>query len=249
MEAQLRAPQSKPWKELPVIWDMMRLPKFWSTLEHRVQQAKTVWVLPGFMTGDWSTWALRKTLTLAGHSVCGWGIGKNDGDVLHLTKKILSRLNKFPEGPKIHLVGWSLGGVIAREVAREAPERIAQVISMASPVIGGPKYTVAARYYRETLGVDLDVFEQEVESRESIPLQIPVTALYSPKDAVVCPEACIDVHNKQVKHIPISCSHSSFGFCPEVHKHVLQCLQARVDGQETTNEKSLLQKQQTRSIL
>ena len=77
----------------------------------------------------------------------------------------------------MRLIGWSLGGYLAREAAREDPDLVHQVITLGSPVVGGPKYTLVA----------------QVAARNSVPLRTPVVAIYS-RDAVVAWEACIDRH-------------------------------------------------------
>ena len=82
------------------------------------------------------------------------------------------------------LVGWSLGGFIAREYAREHPQHVRQVITLGSPVIGGPRYTATARWYASQ-GFDLDELEQAVAARYANPLTVPITAIYSRRDGVV----------------------------------------------------------------
>jgi pimeloyl-ACP methyl ester carboxylesterase len=84
-------------------------------------------------------------------------------------------------GAPVRLIGWSLGGYLAREVAREHPHAVQQVITLGSPVIGGPKYTAVAGAYRRR-GVDLDAIEAEVAVRNELPLDTPITAIYSQSD-------------------------------------------------------------------
>lgn len=185
---------------------------------------KNVVVLPGFMTDDRSTWVMRRLLRRLGHNVSGWGLGKNHGRVEELVDEVLHRLEKIRSKEKLHLVGWSLGGYLAREVAREIPERVAQVITLASPVVGGPKYTLAAEYYRNR-GIDLDAIEAQVAERDNThPLCVPVTAFYSRTDAIVCPAACIDRVNAHVEHIEVDTVHFGFGFNREVVAQVAQRL-------------------------
>jgi pimeloyl-ACP methyl ester carboxylesterase len=93
----------------------------------------------------------------------------------------------------VRLIGWSLGGYLAREAARDCPDLVHQVITLRSPVVGGPKYTLVAEAYRRR-GIDLDEVEAQVEARNSVPLRTPVVAIYSRNDAVVEWEACIDRH-------------------------------------------------------
>ncbi len=82
-----------------------------------------VFVLPGFGGGDGSTAPLRHYLSLLGYDVSGWSKGTNNGQVLDLLDQMRDAVKEESEltGDKITLIGWSLGGYIAREVAREIP--------------------------------------------------------------------------------------------------------------------------------
>jgi pimeloyl-ACP methyl ester carboxylesterase len=79
-------------------------------------------------------------------------------------------------GEPVRLVGWSLGGVLARETARDRPELVRRVITLRSPIVGGPKYTTVGRAYRQQ-GVDLDALEAAIETREATPIRVPITAI------------------------------------------------------------------------
>jgi pimeloyl-ACP methyl ester carboxylesterase len=119
------------------------------------------------------------------------------------------------EGGPIGLIGWSLGGTLAREAARERPGAAHRVITLGSPVVGGPKYTAVAGAYRRR-GIDLDAIEAEVAARNRIPLETPVTAVYSRRDRVVAWRACIDDHAPNVEHVEVETTHLGLGFSPEV---------------------------------
>lgn len=219
---ELRTPNRKLWSELAVLKDIAGLPRL--NVRSLPRGASEVWVLPGFMTDDRSTWVMRHVLRRLGHQVHGWGLGTNHGRVRKLVGQVQERLHKRRSDQKVHLVGWSLGGFLAREVAREVPERVAQVITLASPVVGGPKYTRAAKHYLQR-GIDLDAIEAQVAARDHThPLRVPVTALYSRTDAIVCPAACIDRVNSHVEHIEVDCVHFGFGFNRDVLSHVARRL-------------------------
>lgn len=146
----------------------------------------------------------------------------NRGDVPALIPQVVARTEALFErqGEPISLVGWSLGGVLAREVARERPETVRGVVTLGSPVIGGPKYTRAAGFYKNVLGQDLDAIEKNVNARNQIPIQVPLTAIYSRRDKVVQWEACIDHFNDHCEHIEVDASHLSLGFDPKILKLV-----------------------------
>ncbi len=178
---------------------------------------RTVVVLPGFGAGDASTIALRSFLRLLGHRPQGWGLGTNRGNAQQLLPQVTRVLCDAAEGAgePVILVGWSLGGYLAREGARERPEAVRRIVTMGSPVVGGPKYTAVAPYYRAQ-GIDLDRIEAAVRERDRVPLACPVTAIYSRRDGVVAWQACIDKVNPQVEHVEVRSTHVGLGFNPDV---------------------------------
>ncbi len=186
-----------------------------------------VLVFPGFGAGDYSTAVIRQYLNYLGHSTTGWQRGVNNGDVMNLLAELTYRVRTESEhlGEKVALVGWSLGGYLAREVARELPNRVSQVVTMGSPVVGGPKYTMVARAFQGR-GEDLDLIEQAVAWRERVPLRVPVTAIYSKQDGVVAWEACIDHKSDCVEHVEVRSSHIGLGFSPDVYRIVAERLAA-----------------------
>jgi pimeloyl-ACP methyl ester carboxylesterase len=185
----------------------------------------TVLVLPGYGAGDASTTVLRSYLRSLGHRSFGWGLGRNDGDVEELLPAVVDRLTWLAHdaGGRISVIGWSLGGVLAREAARERPEAVRRVITLGSPVVGGPKYTAVASAYRRR-GFDLDAIEAAVDERNRVPIRVPVTAVYSRRDGVVAWRACIDPHGPQVEHVEVRTTHLGLGFSPEVFQVIAQRL-------------------------
>ncbi|MGH7930778.1 MAG: esterase/lipase family protein, partial [Candidatus Binatia bacterium] len=140
-------------------------------------------VLPGYGAGDGSTAILKSYLRVLGYRVSGWHLGRNSGNVPDLLPRVLKRLLSMHRRSqeRVRLIGWSLGGFIARELARERPDLVHQVITLGTPVVGGPKYTLLAERLRRR-GIDLDAMEAEIASRNAILLQTRVTALYSRGD-------------------------------------------------------------------
>ncbi len=187
-----------------------------------------VMLLPGFGTGDASNALLRGYLRHLGYDARGWGLGRNSGEVPSLIPRVADRVAAWSDaiGAPVHLVGWSLGGYLGREAARERPDVVAQVIMFGSPVVGGPKYTAAARYYLRQ-GVDVDAIEVAAAEREAVALQVPVTAIYSRADGVVAWRACIDRINAVVQHVEVAATHVGLGFSPEVWEIVVRRLYDR----------------------
>ena len=193
-------------------------------------RGEPILLLPGYGAGDGSTLILASYLRLLGYRVQGWGLGRNSGDVPDLLPRILKRIGAFAHKTQqqVRLIGWSLGGYLAREAARERPDLVHRVITLGTPVIGGPKYTVVARRFHRR-GIDMEALEAEIELRNQISLCTPVTAIYSRADAVVAWEACIDHNGTDVEHVEVRTTHVGLGFSPEVYKIIAHRL-ANVDS-------------------
>jgi len=212
---------------------LMELPRLLLRLPRLACQSRgagaPVLILPGYGTGDGSTTILKGYLRLLGYRARGWGLGRNKGELVDLLPRVLKRVASFSRRSeqKVALIGWSFGGYLARELARERPELIRQVITLGTPVVGGPKYTSVAAIYRSR-GMDLDAIAAEVERRNlSSSLQVPVTAIYSRADAIVAWQACIDRQTPDVEHVEVSTTHLGLGFSPEVFQIIAQRLAKR----------------------
>jgi len=180
-----------------------------------------VLVLPGYGAGDASTLPLRSFLALLGYRVRGWGLGRNRGNVGALIPRVteLVATRASAEGRPLRLVGWSLGGYLAREAARERPADVASVVTLGAPVVGGPKYTALAEAYRRH-GHDLDAFEAAGAARDRVPIMVPITAIYTRRDGVVAWQACIDRVSPHVEHVEVRSTHLGLGVDAEVYRIV-----------------------------
>ena len=188
-------------------------------------RGEPVLLIPGYGAGDGSMAILKSYLRLLGYRVRGWGLGRNFGDVPDLLPRVLKRIGSFAHRTQqeVRLIGWSLGGYLAREAARERPDLIDRVITLGTPVIGGPKYTVVARRFHRR-GIDIAAIAAEIELRNQVSLRTPVTAIYSRADAVVAWEACIDHNGTDVEHVEVRTTHWGLGFSAEVYKIIAQRL-------------------------
>ena len=185
-----------------------------------------VLIFPPHGTGDGSTMLLKAYLRLLGYRARGWGLGRNQGNMTELMPRALRRLASFAKrsNQKVALIGWSFGGYLARELAREYPELISRVITLGTPVIGGPKYTALSESYRKR-GMDIDAIASEIEFRnQAAPLETPVVAIYSRVDAIVAWQACIDQRTPHIEHVEVRTTHYGFGFSPEVYRIIAQRL-------------------------
>lgn len=207
-------PGRRSYTEALIVFEPARLAlNGWRLVSKRAEHPRTVVVIPGYGVGDGPTRPLRAYLGSLGHDAHGWGLGVNTGDPEAAVEKMLPRIAQLADdsGGQVAVVGWSLGGVIAREMARQSAEHVERVITLGTPVVGGAKYTALARTYRAN-GVDIEEMAAEVARRATLPADIPITAIYSRLDGVVSWPACIDQVNPQAEHIEVFTSHIGLGF-------------------------------------
>lgn len=183
-----------------------------------------VLVIPGFMTSDRSTLVLRRFLAGLGYEVGGWRLGLNRGDLRRLMPRVAERAERHAAGRPLKLVGWSLGGVIARELARTRPALVDRIVTMGTPVVGGPKYTATAARFA-AMGHDLDAIERQVAERNREPVPAPITAIYTRRDQIVAWRACLDDNpDNRVEHVEVRTSHFGLGFDPPTLQIVARVL-------------------------
>ncbi len=224
--------------EMPARWELVREGR---VILERLELAATrgrllaesprgggeaVMVVPGFAAHDRWTERLRRYLRLIGYDAVGWGLGRNRGNVPKLIPALIERTRQLADGRRnrVRLVGWSLGGYLAREVARERPEIIDRVVTLGAPVVGGPSYTASAPMYVRK-GYDLAEIAAAVVEREAEPIRVPVFAVYSRSDGVVAWRACIDrFANPSVSHHEVRSSHLGMVSSPRVFRLVADLL-------------------------
>ncbi|MES2753286.1 MAG: alpha/beta fold hydrolase [Pseudomonadota bacterium] len=176
----------------------------------------SVMVLPGFLTTDRSTGLLRRYLRGLGYNAHAWELGRNLGPraVGMEGEKLIARLRAIHDinGEKVSLVGWSLGGVLARLVAGRAPDAVRQVISLGSPFTGDPRASNVSRTYQFVTGQKFDKNHTRGQLREvSQTPPVPTTAIYSKGDGVVAWQNCMDVPGPQTENIEVRGSHCGLG--------------------------------------
>lgn len=213
----------------------LRAPLDWATLiVHAPRLAlapkgdgRPVMLIPGYQADEASMRPLARYLRFLGYAVYDWGFGRNRGDVERDIQRVGRRaedISRQSGGQAVTLIGWSLGGVAAREAARLFESAVREVITLGTPIIGGPKYTsVGARFARKA-NIDLDEFEKEVHERNSIGIKQPITSIYSKLDGIVGWRASIDVYNPQAKNIAVCSSHFGMGGHGRVWRHIADIL-------------------------
>lgn len=197
---------------------MLQLPVL--RLLARRGRGEPVLVLPGFMADDTSTVMLRRFLNDIGYRARGWGLGVNRHrmlDFLAPVSELVADIARDNDHPAL-LVGWSRGGIIAREVARDRPEIVSKVITIGTPVKGGVSVSSIGNWVRRETGLTPQEMSRLLRERQKRRIRVPVRAIYSKLDGVVAWRACIDDMNPDVEHFEISGSHTGMGFSAEVFR-------------------------------
>jgi esterase/lipase len=186
-------------------------------------------LVPGYMASDYSMQPLGRYLKYLGYDVYYAELGRNTGHINKDTLRLGQRIEALSAGLKhkdFTMIGWSLGGVLARETARHFPSLVREVITMGTPIIGGPKFTTIGKYYSRLKELDMEKLELYVHQRNSIGLKQPITSIYSKTDGVVGWQASIDSYNKQAKNVEVNSSHLGLGVHPQVWKIIANTLSA-----------------------
>src|ERR1700680_1643350 len=144
-----------------------------------------VLVLPGLAAGDASTTVLRRFLRSRGYAASGWGQGLNLGLRDGVLERVHERLSGLwlEHGRAVSIVGWSLGGLYARELAKQSPHMVRLVITLGSPFNGHPRETNAWRLYELVSGQRIDT--NDLIGPLRTPPPVPTTSIWSPTDGVV----------------------------------------------------------------
>jgi pimeloyl-ACP methyl ester carboxylesterase len=153
-----------------------------------------VLVLPGLLATDTSTLVLRRFLRHLGYSVHGWKLGRNLGPTAATAAGMPLALQGLAESSAqpVSVIGWSLGGIYARQLARKAPSLVRQVITLGSPyAMTDPGHARAV-------------------------LQVPTTSIYSKSDGIVAWQTCREAPGPIAENIAVRCSHLGFGHNPAV---------------------------------
>ncbi|WP_322920541.1 esterase/lipase family protein [Nocardioides renjunii] len=172
--------------------------------------------IPGWQAPELTGAPLRRFLRRLGYDARGWGFGTNMGDPRRDVERLAERVLELVEqtGSPASLVGWSLGGVIAREVARRHPAAVRRVITYGTPVTGGAGHTTIARVYGRGSDVDAARVAQRLDAES--PIRVPLTVVFSRRDGVVAWQACIDRASAAVEHVEVSSTHLGMGVDPDV---------------------------------
>lgn len=176
-----------------------------------------VLVLPGFLTRSWSTRPLRKFIGGLGYRAHRWKLGYNTGYSQRLHSGMRDRINELADryGTPVSLVGWSLGGVFARELAREMPVVVRQVITMGSPFRCGPESSHVNHMFDLFSEVPYRELPPGMMREMTKPPPVPTTALYTRGDGIVAWQGTVEIsERKDVQNIHVGGAHVGLGFNP-----------------------------------
>jgi hypothetical protein len=175
-----------------------------------------VLVLPGLVASDTSTRPLRAFLRSRGYAVSGWRQGRNLGlrpGVQHAMVDLVHELNDT-HGRKVSLVGWSLGGLYARQLAKMMPARVRQVITLGSPFAASPKATNAWRVYEMASGRRAEEEDARFGGSLAGAPPVPTTAIFSRTDGICAWQGCREQASSMTESIEVESSHCGMGHHP-----------------------------------
>jgi pimeloyl-ACP methyl ester carboxylesterase len=177
-----------------------------------------VLVLPGLGATDSSTVTLRTVLRRLGYRTYRWRLGRNLGPTARVANGMAARLEALATrfGAPVSVIGWSLGGIYARRLARRTPDAVRQVVTLGSPFRlarsdqsrGDALFQRHSRRHVETAQLPLEADEG--------PLPVPTTSIYSPLDGIVAWATCLNEPAPQAENIAVAASHLGFGHHPAV---------------------------------
>lgn len=188
----------------------------------RAQNPRTVMLLPGFGAHPVRMRWMAQRLEAAGHTVKRWGEGVNLGATEARFRAVEARLVALHqrEGAPLHLVGWSLGGVFARELAKAHPDKIAKVITMGSPFSGNPRANNGWRAYQAIAGHRVD--EPQFDAQPHVKPPCETVALWSARDGIVAPRAARGQPGERDRARMLRCTHMGFVLSHEAIEVVLK---------------------------
>jgi pimeloyl-ACP methyl ester carboxylesterase len=182
----------------------------------------TVMLLPGFGAHPLRMRHLARHLERAGHRAKRWGLGFNLGATPETFDSLERRLVHLAEcdGEPVTLVGWSLGGIFARELAKHRPDAVARVITLGTPFSGSPRANNAWRAYQFVTGHR--VSEPPVEAEIAVKPPVPTVALWSPRDGIVSPRSARGLPGERDRTVALRCTHMGFVHAAEAIAAILR---------------------------
>jgi pimeloyl-ACP methyl ester carboxylesterase len=199
---------------LPRLWRL-----FGSTRPIGPPSGPPALVIPGFVAHDRATLALRQALASRGWRVHGWEMGVNWGAREDTVRRLKLRLDAISRDDKVLLVGWSLGGLFARELARAFPGQVRAVVTLGSPFSGDPKQNNFWRIYERIARHKVD--DPPIPRVTKKP-PVPHLALWSRKDGLIAPRAARGLDEERDKAVELDCTHMAFGVSRRAAREIVR---------------------------
>ncbi len=216
MERQFKAPNALLLAlEARAPWELGATLASWPILRNAPRgDGHPVMVFPGLGAGDLSTAPLRNFLAGQGFDTYGWNLGRNLGPKKGVLQKSVERIGEICKrtGRRASLIGWSLGGIYAREFAKALPTLARSVVTLGTPFAGNPKATNARWYYEYASGHKPNDPALLAQLKAAPP--VPTTSIYSRSDGVVAWKLSHQQPGKQAENIEIVASHLGLGLNP-----------------------------------
>ncbi len=165
-------------------------------------------MLPGFLADDRTTLPLQRSFARAGYRVGGWNLGLNKGVRADLLDRLMTRIEAFGGGRAVTLVGWSLGGVFAREAAKRRPDLVHKVVTLGSPFSGDRRNNNVWRLYEWVAGHPVDAPPIDAAPDEKPP--VPTLAIWSRRDGVIAVCAARGEPSERDRELELDCTHMGF---------------------------------------
>lgn len=188
---------------------------------------RPIMVIPGLFTSDLRTAGLRRVLRKAGYRAHGWGLGRNMPIRADLLDRLDGRVAELASryDAQVTLIGWSLGGLVAREYAKHAPDRIGAVITLGSPFSGDPRDNRAWRAYE--LVADHRVDEVPIGGDRRAKPPVHTTAIWSSRDGIIPPHAARGLPDERDAEMEVRCGHFGLAAAPDALEAILRALRGQ----------------------
>lgn len=187
-------------------------------------EGQPLMVVPGFLASDRTTLGLQRALASEGFRVAGWGMGLNRGARPDTLDQLIERVERHGADRQVILVGWSLGGIYAREVAKARPDLIAKVVTLGSPFSGDLRANNVWRLYEWVSGHPVDRPPLDLDLAVKPP--VPTLAIWSRRDGIVAPACARGCDGQSDRQVELDCSHMGFAVSKRAYPRIVEAVRS-----------------------
>ncbi len=182
-------------------------------------------VIPGFLATDRTTLGLQRAFADGGFRVTGWGLGFNRRVTEKTVDLIAGGIERFGDGGKVILVGWSLGGLYARVVAQERPDLVEKVVTLGAPFSGDRRRNNNVwRLYELVAGHPVN--SPPIDKDPSVKPPVPTLAIWSRRDGIVAPAGARGRPEERDAELEIDCSHMGFAVSGSAYPKIVEAVRS-----------------------